>query len=721
VQFTDTSTGSPDHWFWEFGDGSTSTDQNPTHVYAADGSYSVALTVANPVGRDYTSLADYIRVGPVPIVSFLANQTYGIAPLPVRFTDTSAGSPTGWSWDFGDGATGGVRNPVHTYGTPGTYPVSLTATNAFGTGDTAVPALIRVLNGVNLVSVANFDGLSVTDAGGRQEIALDTSKMVSDALDPGAPSSFSFVPPPSAGWQRMTFSSSDGFGFARDGSGIIRGNLSSCTLGSRELVPGTFTTDAGNHLPVSYRLDLSAYPRDAIINATIWEGVMPADDTAFRSTLVATSSDFTSVLGTAYTLSFVPENLSHVLGATLNLSVSAAWVQKYGNENNIAVVRLGDDGTDETLNPSATTADATGTLDLFTVPSPHGLSRFGLVSAVGSSNLIQMGTRLATQIIQGSGTGHSSNDFSGPATPSSQQARPPQERPAATYYGEGKIDTTVAGITRDPVIIESADRGAGIAIGAGTTALDDAGQPLTRATSEPVPAGSVPAIPQEEGVTFTGLAYDMGPDGATFHPPATVSFTVPSGQWSQDTYVIRMFPAATGSWADIPTTADAGTRTVSGSVSHLCVFGLFTVAAAGPQAPAQAASAPAATPAEEPKPLPRTPMGIFTGLLGWISATALAHVPVSFTVLLVGLASLYTWTRRAWLARYRTWVSLYLVSLTGLLWASFRLGQGGLLPEAVFIATTVVGLNLIVHVFRFDRIDITRRPSPRYAMSARRW
>ncbi|HTY53376.1 MAG TPA: PKD domain-containing protein, partial [Methanomicrobiales archaeon] len=641
----------------------------------------------------------------------------GIAPLPARFTDTSSGSPTGWSWDFGDGATSADRNPTHTYLAPGNYTVNLSATNALGTGTASSPALIRVLNGVSLVSVANFDGLTVTDTGGREEIVLDTTKMAGDTFDPATPASFTFTPPPSAGWQRMTFSSTDGFGFSRDAGGIIRGNLSSCTLESSAIVPGTFTTGAGNNLPLSYRLDFAAYPRDAAINATVWEGVTPADDTAFRTTLVTTSRDFTSVLGTAYTLSFVSQNLPPVSGATLNVSVNAAWVQEYGNENNIALVRLGDDGINETLNPSATFTD--GTLDYFTVPSPHGLSRFGLVAAEGSSNLIQMGARLATQYIQGGQTGHSSNDYSGPSAgpPASSRNLAQEGRPAATYYGEGKVDTTVAGVARGTVIVESADRGAGISIGEGTIALDASGAPLASATALAV-SGPVPAIPQEPGVQFTGRAYDLGPDGATFNPPATVSFTVPEDQWRQDaSYLIRSYSASAGTWEDIPTSADPGTRTVSGSVSHLCVFGLFTVAAAAP--PAQAP--PAAVPAAPPAQVPRTPMGTFSGLIGWISAAALGHAPVSLTVLLVGIGSLYTWTRRSWLARYRTWVTLYLASLTGLLWASFRLSQGGPIPEALFIAITVVGLNLIVHVFRFDRITITRRAAPRYAMPARRW
>jgi hypothetical protein len=527
----------------------------------------------------------------------------------------------------------------------------------------------------------------------------------------------------------MTFSSSDGIGFARDAGGIIRGSLRSCTLESRELVPATFTTDVGNNLPVSYRLDLPAYPPDAVINFTVWEGVLPADDTAFRDALLDTSPDFSSVIDTAYTLSFVPEHLGPVTGASLNLSVSAAWIQANGNENNIAVVRLGDDGTRETLNPTATFADASGTPEYFTIPSPRGLSRFALVSASGSSNLLQMGARLATQVIQGGGgqTGSSGSPPSAKdrtAWERQQQAQIPQERPAATYYGEGQLDVTVAGITRDPVIVDSLDHGAGLSVGAGTLALDASGRPLALVSASPVPAGSIPPVTGDAGFLFTGLAYDFGPDGATFNPPATISFTVPDNQWSPDIgYSIRTYSEQSASWEGIPTSVDPQTRTASGQVSHLCVFGLFAVSAARPQAPAQiqAAGAPAATPAEGAKPVPRTPMGTFTGLIGWIYATAVTHLAVSLTILLGGVVSLYAWRRREWLGRYRPWVTLYLASLTGVLWAFFLLASGGRSWEPAFILTTILGLNLIVHVLRFDRIDLTRSAWRRYRPASRWW
>jgi hypothetical protein len=100
-------------------------------------------------------------------------------------------------------------------------------------------------------------------------------------------------------------------------------------------------------------------------------------------------------------------------------------------------------------------------------------------------------------------------------------------------------------------------------------------------------------------------------------------------------------------------------------------------------------------------------MGIFTGMVGWIYGTASAHLPFSLAVVFSALAALAASSRRDWLARNRTWITLYLASLTGLLWASFLFTIDGPFWETSFILITVTGLNLIVHAFRFDRIDIT--------------
>jgi PKD repeat protein len=68
-----------------------------------------------------------------PVASFTASPKYGRAPLMVNFADQSTGSPTAWSWNFGDGYTSQLKNPTHTYSTVGTYTVRLTVSNENGT------------------------------------------------------------------------------------------------------------------------------------------------------------------------------------------------------------------------------------------------------------------------------------------------------------------------------------------------------------------------------------------------------------------------------------------------------------------------------------------------------------------------------------------------------------------------------------------------------------
>lgn len=135
VTFTDESTGDPTSWSWDFGDGNTSTTQNPVHTYNNDGTYTVSLTATNAQGSDTHTENNYITVGSgpqPPTAAFSGTPTSGNAPLAVTFTDESTGTPTSWSWDFGDGNTSTAQNPANTYTADGTYTVSLTATNAQG-------------------------------------------------------------------------------------------------------------------------------------------------------------------------------------------------------------------------------------------------------------------------------------------------------------------------------------------------------------------------------------------------------------------------------------------------------------------------------------------------------------------------------------------------------------------------------------------------------------
>ncbi len=147
VNFTDTSKHLPTTWAWSFGDGTTSSLQNPVHTYVTAGNYTVNLTATNSVGSSSKVQAEYIKVGgalAAPVAGFTSDVTNGTAPLTVNFTDQSTGTPTSWLWDFGDNDTSSVQNPSHTYTAAGTYTVNLTVTGAGGSTSAVKTGLITV-------------------------------------------------------------------------------------------------------------------------------------------------------------------------------------------------------------------------------------------------------------------------------------------------------------------------------------------------------------------------------------------------------------------------------------------------------------------------------------------------------------------------------------------------------------------------------------------------
>ncbi|WP_250556511.1 PKD domain-containing protein [Pseudonocardia lacus] len=133
VQFSDTSAENPTSWAWDFGDGATSTDENPSHTYAAPGQYAVTLRATNAAGTSPPATQNVTVTAPAPVPTATFTTAPGPAgPLSVQFTDTSTGTPTSWAWDFGDGTTSTEQNPSHTYAAAGEFTVTLTATNAAG-------------------------------------------------------------------------------------------------------------------------------------------------------------------------------------------------------------------------------------------------------------------------------------------------------------------------------------------------------------------------------------------------------------------------------------------------------------------------------------------------------------------------------------------------------------------------------------------------------------
>jgi PKD repeat protein len=124
-------------WNWTFGDGSSSTAQNPSHTYTTSGTFSPALVATNNIGGAVTGYgAASIAVSAPPTVGFTASPTNGVIPLTVSFTsaaiDSTGNAITNWKWSFGDGSRSTAQNPSHTYTTAGTLQPSFVGTNDLG-------------------------------------------------------------------------------------------------------------------------------------------------------------------------------------------------------------------------------------------------------------------------------------------------------------------------------------------------------------------------------------------------------------------------------------------------------------------------------------------------------------------------------------------------------------------------------------------------------------
>jgi gliding motility-associated-like protein len=150
------------NWSWDFGDGNTSTNQNPSNTYTGENVYNVSLTVTTNHGCAHTFTSD-ATVWPLPQVDFspidvCLEQATEYQDQSTISNQNTTNSVTGWAWDFGDGAGTSVQqNPIYTYLTDGTFNATLTATSNNG----CVNDTTKVVT-VHPKPVASFSGQNLT-------------------------------------------------------------------------------------------------------------------------------------------------------------------------------------------------------------------------------------------------------------------------------------------------------------------------------------------------------------------------------------------------------------------------------------------------------------------------------------------------------------------------------------------------------------------------------
>ncbi len=181
--------------------------------------------------------------------------------------------------------------------------------------------------------------------------------------------------------------------------------------------------------------------------------------------------------------------------------------------------------------------------------------------------------------------------------PSGSSPTPVETSPPAVPVGQVSLPLSETGEVSESVTVRTGDGAGLLTVGEGTRARDKDGNPLGEVTMARADAAGLPPAP---GGTTIGFALTCGPAGATFDPPATLTYTLSEEEWGRNgdpaTLRVMWYNPGTGAWQEVPATVDPATRTVTARVSHFSLFALTWVDA--PLAKATAAPA-AATPGGE--------------------------------------------------------------------------------------------------------------------------
>lgn len=586
---------------------------------------------------------------PAPVAEFVAAPVSGYTPLTVVFNDTSSGNPATWKWNFGDGSVSALQNPVHVYTTAGKFTVSLNASNAGGSSVKSKSQYITAITGGTRVANTTIAGLTVTGCGSSpQTVTVDTS-LLSASLIPNN-SVLEIRPPPDRGFGNITIYATGGAGFSRAGS-LITGTVTGARLVTEEIKPPLgFSNPVGAAASFNYSVDLAAFPCNALLTTEFREGITSADDLKLRQIAAGNSA---GIVATAYTVTITKTGIPATTTGTIHMSVNSSWNPSLsGGPGKEFIWRFADDGNSGEFLPTGFLSfDPATNLEYLEAASPRSFSTFGLSSVSGNNNPFQMVTFAISETISSpsSETDSSAAPSTGkstapeavqnPAVPESK-APPPADpgKSAALYLNADAV------ITQE-TILQSNDKQATLSIRTGIVAKDAENKPLASVMIARLPDPGLPPFPSGSGVTYTGMAYELQPDGATFSPSVTISFAKPDTGWS-DEYIVRTYDREHTRWVDLPTSYDPGRGTISAAVDHFCTFAVFS------KAPPAAATKPATGPVlrvtlKAPAPPAPTAMSTFIGMVMWLVDIIMTNIIViAGVIVLVVALFLYDRKRR---------------------------------------------------------------------------
>ncbi|MCE7699605.1 MAG: PKD domain-containing protein, partial [Methanobacterium paludis] len=262
-----------------------------------------------------------VSAADVPSANFTSNVTNGTAPLSVQFNDTSNGTPTSWSWDFGDGSNSTDENPVHKYTKAGTYSVSLTAGNDAGNNTVTQTNYITVLLNDAYVSPTGND---LSGDGTSSNPYASIQKALDNVVSGGT-----------VHLRSGTYTGTGNYGLTISKNVNIVGDGQTSTIINAASAGNIFTINSGLNV--------------AMTNLTFANGTTTTNGGAIKNTgsLNVTNCTFTgnkatSYGGAIYNAGSLTVNNSTFIG---NTAASAGGIYNYGTLNVTSSVFTGNNGT----------------------------------------------------------------------------------------------------------------------------------------------------------------------------------------------------------------------------------------------------------------------------------------------------------------------------------------------------------------------------------------
>ncbi len=442
-------------------------------------------------------------------------------------------------------------------------------------------------------------GVEITDTGGGQQIVIDNRTVLGSIATNETAITLSNVD----GWEEVVI-------FTRErpaGDVQITGTVESVHARSSPINTGSAWAQVD--------LEMSRHPGStAQLDTTVFQNPDADEQEAFGTVVYQMTGK--SINSFAYVLNVQKTNVANegdggvIRAATIRMAASPEWVASMGGVDDVVILRRADGGTTTRLDTRYTGRDAAGNY-IFEAVSPGGLSAFALVATkVPGSNTGD-----------GSGPGATSGGGGGSSKdPGSQFTYDPGA--PEMHIGHAPLATSPTGVVLESVTVRTADETCAVAIREGTTALDRDGNPLGEVTSTKVAPADVPAAPPG---TTVAIALNCGPAGATFNPPAVLTYTLSAEEWAKiDEGAIpkvMWYNPEAGEWKDIPATVDPATRTVTAEVSHFSIYALVWTVPETVVAGAEGTVTPGGEAAGEPGPaLPVWALALVVVLIAALAA-----------------------------------------------------------------------------------------------------